>query len=92
MIDDAFLAQAVALIRERAPEWQRDAALCREHPELDWFPAGRTPIDAQRAVCAACLVRDECLAYGLDEPFGVWGGLGPAERRQPGKRPGWKAA
>jgi WhiB family redox-sensing transcriptional regulator len=37
-----------------------------------------------KSICAACLVRSECLEYALriDEPLGVWGGLTGAERRQ----------
>lgn len=36
-----------------------------------------------QAVCAGCPVRTECLEYALTgEDTGVWGGLGPAERRE----------
>ena len=38
---------------------------------------------AAKRVCAGCEVRDECLAYALDnnERFGVWGGLSERQRR-----------
>ena len=38
---------------------------------------------AAKAVCAGCEVRDECLAYALDndERFGIWGGLSERQRR-----------
>ena len=36
-----------------------------------------------RAICAACPVRGQCLAYAItaDERFGIWGGLDPRQRR-----------
>jgi WhiB family redox-sensing transcriptional regulator len=37
-----------------------------------------------KRICAACPVRRECLDYAMrvHEPFGIWGGLTEAERRQ----------
>lgn len=35
-----------------------------------------------KAVCAACPVITDCLALGLDEEEGIWGGRLPEERRQ----------
>lgn len=41
-----------------------------------------------KAVCAGCPVRSDCLEYALDmvanvdDQYGVWGGLDPAERRK----------
>ncbi|HEY2193636.1 MAG TPA: WhiB family transcriptional regulator [Actinomycetospora sp.] len=66
----------------------REQAACRDlDPEL-FFPAsdedtpkGRGDRDAAKAVCAGCPVRAQCLAFGLDEPVGVWGGLSESERR-----------
>lgn len=35
-----------------------------------------------RQVCAGCVVREECLEYGMSEvDFGMYGGLTPKERR-----------
>lgn len=48
------------------------------------FPdAGADPSEA-KAVCAGCVVRDECLAHALaaGERYGVWGGLTADERRR----------
>ena len=38
---------------------------------------------AAKRACAGCKVRDECLAYALDneERFGVWGALSERQRR-----------
>jgi len=63
--------------------WALDAA-CREHAELDWFPARGAPHAEQKAVCDSCLVRAECLAYAMSlTPMveGVWGGTSTRQRR-----------
>ena len=41
--------------------------------------------DLRRVRC----VRDECLLYGLDEPYGLWGGYSPPERRAMRDRERW---
>ena len=61
------------------PPWHRDA-LCREHPELSWFPPSGDRADLQRAICRRCAVRRECADAGQDQ-YGIWGGLSRAERR-----------
>jgi hypothetical protein len=67
----------------RGPAWRADA-LCKEYPDLAWF--GKTDRSAKpaKAVCSACLVRDECLAYAMADPTldGIWGGLTRRERGQ----------
>ncbi len=37
---------------------------------------------AAKAICARCLVRDECLNFAIEneENYGIWGGLTPKER------------
>jgi WhiB family redox-sensing transcriptional regulator len=39
-------------------------------------------VAAAKAVCSACPVRRDCLAAGMSEPRGVWGGLTAYERRR----------
>lgn len=41
-------------------------------------------IDNAKAVCAGCPVLDDCRAHALSvgEPFGIWGGMSLAERRE----------
>jgi WhiB family transcriptional regulator, redox-sensing transcriptional regulator len=63
-------------------------ALCRERPEVDWFPDREKGVNAgaqvvaAKAVCARCLVRDECLAFAIEHwERGVWGGTSEGERR-----------
>jgi WhiB family redox-sensing transcriptional regulator len=65
------------------PSWHLDA-LCQEYPGLSWFETGRSDVAAAKAVCARCIVQDECLSYALDwNLVGIWGGLTVAERRGP---------
>ena len=85
--DPAELFDAVAVLTRR-PAWHADA-LCREHPEIDFFPVRGESVEAAKAVCARCLVRDECLATalamcdsGLDGAVGIWGGTSQQERVQ----------
>lgn len=60
--------------------WVRQAACATTIG--DWFPNPAVDASAERAVCARCPVRQECLAYALDagEPHGIWGGHTTAER------------
>jgi len=66
------------------PRWVADAA-CRDHPEVNFFPARGESIESALAVCAGCLVRVECLDYSLALGChlpGVWGGLSENQRRR----------
>jgi len=67
----------------RPPAWHADA-LCREHPELDWFPGRGENSRAQKGICAECLVRTDCLEAALKrgEQHGIWGGLSLRERHK----------
>ncbi|MGH9213855.1 MAG: WhiB family transcriptional regulator [Acidimicrobiales bacterium] len=58
--------------------WQ-DRARCAGAGLDLFFPDGGDTRRA-KAFCAGCQVWDECLAYGLEEDHGVWGGLNRAER------------
>ena len=79
------LDDLLALIRR--PAWQADA-LCIEYPEVNFFPARGEPTEPARAVCRACLVREECLAFALEHGLGpgqhgghgVWAGTSARER------------
>lgn len=65
------------------PDWQADA-LCREYPDLEFFPTRGESIEPAKAVCRRCAVSEECLAYALErnEKFGMWGGTTERERRR----------
>lgn len=66
--------------------WQSDANCATVPPEF-FYPekqASRTEIKMAKKVCDACVVRDECLTYALEnsEGSGIWGGLTPTERKK----------
>lgn len=68
------------------PAWMKDA-LCREHPEVVWFPGRGEDARPAKALCARCLVQPECLDYAESitvpmPPSGIWGGTSERERRQ----------
>jgi hypothetical protein len=61
--------------------WREDAA-CSKYPTDWWFAEGTgREAQIQRAfasrICAACPVKDECLAWATENQprFGMWGGL-----------------
>ena len=74
-------------MRDRA--WMQQAT-CRGLP-LDLFFQDRNSDNrakdltyAERKAkgyCARCPVRRECLEYGIEEDYGVWGGSLPSERK-----------
>ena len=64
------------------PAWRLQANCVGVEPELFFPERGRSTAEA-KAVCAGCVVRDECLEWALDthERFGIWGGTSERERR-----------
>lgn len=64
------------------PEWQENAA-CKDMGNDLFYPnKGETQkILAAKKVCAECPVQKECLEMGLEENYGVWGGLTELERK-----------
>ncbi|GAA4893979.1 WhiB family transcriptional regulator [Streptomonospora salina] len=62
---------------------------CRQDPDL-FFAEAPADVEAAKAICADCPVREQCLADALDrgEPWGVWGGqLLVSGKVVPQKRP-----
>ncbi len=60
-------------------------AACRGMATGLFFPEPARPgpavVAEAKAVCARCPVRERCLAVGLREEHGIWGGLTVGERR-----------
>lgn len=60
-------------------------AACAGAPVDLFFPDPTRPdardTEQARAICAGCPVREACLAAGMAEKHGVWGGLTSRERR-----------
>jgi WhiB family redox-sensing transcriptional regulator len=63
--------------------WQAQANCAGVDPDL-FFPERGASTREAKAVCRACVVRQECLEYALvnGEKFGIWGGLSERERRR----------
>lgn len=70
------------------PEWMRDAACTEPHEGVHFIPPfhDRYEVSHAKEICAACLVRQECLNYALAaDPVGVvgiWGGVYFTDRRR----------
>lgn len=73
----------------------RALASCKHSPDRSiFFPVqGELPndetkarISAAKEVCSGCPVRLQCREAGVDEPFGIWGGLTEQERNRWGRR------
>lgn len=61
-----------------------DLGSCRGmDPDL-FFPDRGESLAPAQAICAECIVADECLEFALanGERFGVWGGTSERERRR----------
>lgn len=70
---------------DRTPAWW-ELAVCGSHGDPAWwFSEVRADIERAKAYCGTCPVRETCLRENLREPFGVFGGLGPDDRRQVAK-------
>ena len=63
--------------------WRNNAA-CRDEPKHLFYPTSNGPLDflEGKAVCAQCPVQKPCLDTGIDDPYGLWGGLDPYERER----------
>ena len=71
--------------------WMSRANCLGMNPSL-FFPTSNERIHpAVVKACAGCGVRDECLAYGMKEPEGIYGGLSgharKSKRRRESRRP-----
>lgn len=78
---EVFVARDTLLER---PAWMRDG-LCREYPEVSFFPGKGESTAEARALCRRCLVSNECLNYALGTSGrveGIWGDTSPQERQK----------
>lgn len=73
-------ADLLAALLEHQP-WRRDAA-CVEHERSLFFPELGANVERARAICAGCLVANECLEYAVQRSWidGVWAGTTRKER------------
>jgi hypothetical protein len=64
--------------------WHAEA-LCREYPNVDWFPERGADPSQAKAMYARCLVHADCLDAGLPRTWkSGWnlGGVGTVERKR----------
>ena len=64
-------------------DWVEDALCAQVDPEI-FFPEQAQLAHAKpaKSICANCPVTSQCLDYGMDMQFGVYGGLTATERAQ----------
>ena len=77
------LTESQLPLRIKGDAWQEFSHCIGE--DLDMFmPERGASTDAAKAICAKCVVREECLEYSIvnKEQFGIWGGLDERERRK----------
>lgn|GEM_PF-603555 len=96
MVPDAPDLNAWFAELTRRPQWHSLAA-CRGMGPSSFVTARGQPVEPAKALCAACAVREPCLAYAVadSELVGVWAGTTGTERRllrmdatDPGPEPG----
>ncbi len=62
----------------------RDRGVCARRPDLLplFFSDKSTEQEQARKLCFSCPIQLECLAAAEHEPYGIWGGTLPIERRR----------
>jgi WhiB family redox-sensing transcriptional regulator len=71
----------IHLLDALRPDWV-DKAACKGMTALFFPEKNEAPTaDWARRICNTCPVQDECREYGMQERFGIWGGLSEMQRR-----------
>jgi WhiB family redox-sensing transcriptional regulator len=83
MTEATETAVEIGIGAESEESWQLYANCLGVDPDL-FFPERGASTKEAKAVCRACVVREDCLEYALEnsEKFGIWGGLSERERRK----------
>lgn len=69
---------------DKDSSWMTQAN-CRGVDPAPFFPAQGQSTREAKAVCRACVVREQCLEFALTDPFekfGIWGGTSERQRRR----------
>lgn len=75
------VAALVAAVDAHRPGWQR-LANCRDMDTNVFFPTKGDSQSEAKEACNGCVVRAECLAAGMTEKWGVWGGESERGRKR----------
>lgn len=71
--------------RQKLPDWMHERACRDADPRKFDASTGEAPTSKRvllaKETCQGCPVRVECLEFGINEEFGVFGGLAPVERK-----------
>ena len=61
-----------------------DSAECRGVETEIFYPSSSEEEAEALSICATCPVRAQCLDYAIRnrEPYGIWGGATPEQRRR----------
>ncbi len=80
---EAWLDSGMCLICTAPDSWMYSAACRDSHPDT-CFPENEEPhlYAIAKRLCEECPVVGFCLEIGLDEKWGMWGGLDPIERQK----------
>lgn len=64
-------------------DWREDAVCAQTDPDM-FFPEQGGNVQSVKQICRACPVAMQCLQFATDNVIqeGIWGGLGPVERRR----------
>lgn len=66
---------------EMWPDWVKDAECTKSQLDLDIFFSNSEGMRSKaKRICVMCPVRMECLKYGIDIPYGIYGGFTWQER------------
>lgn len=61
-------------------DWQKDAA-CRNMDPALFFPGAYDDQTMAQETCRSCVVREECLTFGIGMKYGIWGGKNQLQRK-----------
>ena len=85
---EAWLESGMCLICSAPESWMYLAECSKGDPDV-CFPPDEEPhlYAIAKRICEECPVSGFCLEIGLDEKWGMWGGLDPIERQKLAKSP-----
>lgn len=80
---EAWLESGICLICSPPDGWQHHAKCIDAHPDT-CFPEDDEPhlYDISKRLCEECPVTSFCLEIGIEEKWGMWGGMTPDQRHK----------